>query len=531
MRVNDIIIVGGGSAGWMTAAMLIKDFPDKSITVVESPNIPTVGVGESTYDGINWYLEYIGVDRDDFFKHTDASIKLGIRFTNFYEKNGTSFLYPFGLPCIDDTANGLQDWMIKKFKNPEIPVTDFAESYFPVAHLINNNTFNENVNGQLPNFDQITNTALHFDATKFADWLKNNYCLPRGVKYVLDEVKDVVTENQNIEELKMVSGDTMSADLFVDCTGFKSLLLGKAIKEPFISFSDQLPNNSAWATQLDYDDKEKELTTVTNCTALNNGWAWNIPLYSRLGAGYVYSNKFISKEDSLKEFKDYLTSDLMDFPKSREAVESLTFKHIDMRVGIHKRVWVGNVVAIGLSAGFIEPLESNGLFTIHEFLFYLARALNRDKVTSWDINIFNQSSMDLYKSFAEFIRIHYALSIRDDTEYWKENSLRTYNYEENSLSDLYRVPTWFLYNMKTKFLNAEPSGGIDTGIACITAGMHHQLLDNVSGRQAEIRTRSDYGEVYGEYFDKLEYKKNYWRSVAERSKSLPQYLKEKYYKD
>jgi tryptophan halogenase len=531
VKVNKIAIVGGGSAGWMTAAILKKSYPEKEIVVVESPSIPTVGVGESTYDGINWYLEYLGINRDDFFKYTDASIKLGIEFANFYEKDGTSFIYPFGIPCIEDTAFGMQDWWMKKYKNPEIPVTDFAESFFPVAHLIKNNTFNENLEGRIPNYDAITNTAFHFDATKFADWLKNNYCLPRGVVYIVDEVEGVVMDGKAIKELEMSSGVNIGADLFVDCTGFKSLLLGNFMKEPFVSFSDKLPNNSAWATQVEYDEKNKELTTVTKCTALGNGWAWNIPLYSRLGAGYVYSNKFTSKEDALEEFKEYLCSDMMDVPKTREVVDSLTFKHIDMRVGIHERVWVENVVAIGLSAGFIEPLESNGLFTIHEFLFYLVRALNREKVTSWDINVFNQCSMDLYKAFAEFIRIHYSLSIRDDTEYWKHNSTRDYSYSDLYLDDFHVTYTLSLYNMKTRYYNADASGGIPTGIACISTGMNYFLLDNVSGRNGEIGLRSDFSDLYQHLFDDLEEKKKSWEKIAKDSKKLPQYLKEKYHKE
>jgi len=531
MNIDKIVIVGGGSAGWMTAAMLKKGYPNKEIVLVESPNISTIGVGESTYDGINWYLEYLGIDREDFFKHTDASIKLGIEFANFYEKDGTSFVYPFGIACIDGTAFGLQDWWIKKYKNPEIPVTDFAESYFPVAHLIKNNAFNENLDGKIPNYNPIISTAFHFDATKFANWLKNNYCIPRGVEYVLDEVEGVVMDGKSIKELRMSSGDPISADLFIDCTGFKSLLMSGFMKEPFISFSDKLPNNSAWATQIDYDDKDVELTTVTKCTALGNGWAWNIPLYSRLGSGYVYSDKFISKEDALKEFKEYLCSEMMDVPKSKEVVESLKFKHIDMRVGIHERVWVENVVAIGLSAGFIEPLESNGLFTIHEFLFYLTRALNRGKVTSWDINIFNQSCRDLYVSFAEFIRIHYSLSVRDDTEYWKSNSVREYDYKNLNMDNIYTTHTYTLFNMKTKYYNADASGGITTGIACISTGMNHFLLDTVSARNGEIGLRADFAELYRELFDNLEKNKSEWSVMAKNSTKLPQYLKDKYYKE
>ena len=149
----------------------------------------------------------------------------------------------------------------------------------------------------------------------------------------------------------------VKADLFIDCTGFSALLIDKALKEPFESFEDVLPNNSAWATKMPYKNKKKELVGYTNCTAIDNGWVWNIPLWSRIGSGYVYSDKYISDDDALLQFQKHIKKG-----------DELEYKHIKMRTGIHKRTWVKNVCAIGLSAGFIEPLESNGLYTVHEFL-------------------------------------------------------------------------------------------------------------------------------------------------------------------
>ena len=139
------------------------------------------------------------------------------------------------------------------------------------------------------------------------------------------------------------------ANLYIDCTGFKSLLLGQNLKEEFINYSDRLPNDSAWATKIEYKDKEKQLVPYTHCTAIDNGWVWTIPLWSRIGTGYVYSSQFVDDDTALKQFKKFLKTDQLDFKK------------IKMKVGIHKRLWVKNVCAIGLAAGFIEPLESNGL--------------------------------------------------------------------------------------------------------------------------------------------------------------------------
>ena len=176
-----------------------------------------------------------------------------------------------------------------------------------------------------------------------------------------------------------------------------------------------LPNNSAWATRIPYTNKKKELNLYTNCTAYNNGWIWNIPLWSRMGTGYVYSDKFISDDDALKEFKTYLGK------------RDLDFKKIKMRVGIQKRLWVKNVVAIGLSAGFIEPLESNGLYSVHEFLFHLSRTLRRDVVTQYEKDAFSFACKHAFYVFAEFVAMHYALSQRTDTPYWKANFNKTWD--------------------------------------------------------------------------------------------------------
>jgi tryptophan halogenase len=164
--------------------------------------------------------------------------------------------------------------------------------------------------------------------------LKNNYSMPKGVKHIQEDIISIEQDENGIKSLY----NKYTADLYIDCTGFKSLLLGETLKEPFESYADLLPNNSAWATRIPYKDKEKELVGYTNCTAIENGWVWNIPLWSRIGTGYVYSDKFIDDDSALKQFKNYL------------GTEDLEFKKIKMRVGIHKRLFVKNVCAIGLAA-------------------------------------------------------------------------------------------------------------------------------------------------------------------------------------
>ena len=425
MKTNKIFIVGGGSAGWMAAATLISQFPNKDITVIESPNIPTVGVGESTLGQINRWLDLLNIKDEDFMPYTDASYKLSIRFENFYKNGDGGFHYPFG-EVIENNKIGLkQVWFLKKKENPDTPITNYADSLYPNMALVNHNVLFKNDDREIPEFDFKRHVAYHFDATKFGLWLKNNYCIPRGVKHILEDVNSIETNEDGITSLN----NKHKADMFIDCTGFKSLLLGKTLKEHFNDYSKLLVNNKAWATRVPYKDKQKELVPYTNCTAIENGWVWNIPSWERIGTGYVYSDRYVSDEDALKEFKKHLDSKGSDYSNSE-------FKNIKMRVGIHDRLFVKNVCAIGLSAGFIEPLESNGLLSVHEFLINLVKVMMRgdaDTISQWDRDNFNVECKRFFDEFTEFVSMHYALSHRDDTKYWREVSNRSFN--DNRLVD------------------------------------------------------------------------------------------------
>lgn len=418
MKTNKIIIVGGGSAGWMAAATLISQFPNKDITVIESPNVPTVGVGESTLGQINVWLDLLGIKDEDFMPHTDASYKLSIRFEDFYKKDDGGFHYPFG-EVIETEKLGLKQlWFLKKYLQPETPITDYANSMYQNMALVNNNVLFKNEDKELEYFDFKHHVAYHFDATKFGSWLKDHYCKPKGVKHILEDVKTIETNEDGIVSLN----NTHKADMYIDCTGFKSLLLGDTLKEHFNDYSHLLPNNKAWATRVPYKDKENELVPYTNCTAIENGWVWNIPSWERIGTGYVYSDKYVSDEEALNEFKRHLDKKGSDYSKSE-------FKNIKMRVGIHDRLFVKNVCAIGLSAGFIEPLESNGLLSVHEFLINLITVMkrgNEDTISQWDRDNFNIFSKKFFNQFAEFVSMHYALSHRDDTKYWKDISNKSF---------------------------------------------------------------------------------------------------------
>ena len=412
--MNKIIILGGGSAGWMTAATLIKTYPNKDITLIESPNTPIVGVGESTLGQINKWLSLLEIKDEEFMPYTDASYKLSIRFENFYKKEDGGFHYPFGRTFEKNLSWGKQNWFVKKYFNKKITNNDYANFINPNMSLVNNNRIFKNKNNELINFDFKNDTAYHFDAIKFGIWLKDNYCIPKGVKHIVEDITKIKTNTEGI-----VSLNKYKADLYFDCTGFKSLLMNK-IGAEFKDYSDLLPNNKAWATRVPYKNKEKQLEPFTNCTAIENGWVWNIPSWERIGTGYVYSDKYVSDKKALEEFKKHLDSKRHDHNNS-------TFKNIKMRVGRFDKIFYKNVCSIGLAAGFIEPLESNGLLSVHEFLINLLEVLERhDNITQYDKDSFNLKCARFFDKFTDFVAEHYAFSKRDDTQYWKDISNKSF---------------------------------------------------------------------------------------------------------
>lgn len=516
MKTDNIVIVGGGTAGWMTASTLLHEFPNKKITLVESPNIKTVGVGESTIGQINQWMSMLDIKDDEFMKACDASIKLSIKFVDFYKKDSGGFHYPFGKVTLDGGNFNPSTWCFKKMMYPDTPVTDYTESLFPQMALVNQNRMTFNFDGKLENFVYNRDAAYHFDATKFALWLRDNKCLPKGMKHIKSEVKKINTNNDGIESLELENGDIIKADLFIDCTGFKSMLLGDALKEPFESYEDIIPNNKAWATHVEYSDKKKQLEVYTTCTAIENGWVWNIPLWSRLGTGYVYSDKYITDEEALEQFKNHLKEKGHDISQCK-------FNKINMRVGIHNKIFVKNVCAIGLSAGFIEPLESNGLYSVHEFLMRLVRVMQRGDISQWDRDTFSMSCRHVFRGFSEFVSMHYLLSHRDDTEYWRDVTSR-------SVID---YPTISKHMSLKGFKDAmdnkmyDFSFPIEGGLHCIAMGMNWLPTDFASLKYENLDPDFNL-HVYESPIKQVEERKKHWNMVVKKCPTLYEFLSDFY---
>ena len=434
-----ICIVGGGSSGWMTATTFIKLLNYEEVFLVESPNIPISGVGESTIQQIRGWMNLIGIDEEEMIRETNGSLKHSIKFTNFLKKDSGSFHYPFGQAIY----NPNQWWENINNTSPN----KYAENINPVALV-----------AERGKFDKSTSYAFHFDAVKFGYYLKKTYC--SNVKHITAEVVGCEKGENGIECLKLDNGDVVKADLYIDCSGFKSLLLGEYMEEPFIPYDHLIPNDTAWATQVSYTDKENQLVAYTECTAIDNGWVWNIPLWERIGTGYVYSSKHVSDEDAKQEFISHLQSKGFD-------TSECVFKRIPMRIGRHERTFVKNVVAIGLSAGFIEPLESNGLFTVHQNLIDLYKTLRRGKPSQFMKDLYNSATSLSFDEFADFVAVHYTFTQREDTPYWRDNFNRSYELVGSSNFDKYGLTAF-----SRELYKFSSYSNLNSGFHYIASGMN-----------------------------------------------------------
>ncbi len=407
MKIKNIVIVGGGTSGWMTASIFAKYFEefDINVSIVESPTIPTVGVGESTLLQFNRFLNCVGLEDGDWMKKCHATYKNSIKFTDFKELNH-SFEYPFGGSYNPQSIFGWSQ-VQAKFDLPDSSFAQFmnADNYL----LAEENRQTNNQHKVLPNFVHKTTTAYHFDAKLFANYLRDEVCLPNGIVHHMDDIVGVEKDDEGYVTSVVGESGKYDADLFIDCTGFRSLLLEQEMESEFLSFKPWLCNDKAIATHIPYTNKEEQLTNYTNCTGLDSGWAWNIPLWDSMGVGYVYSSDFVDDDTAEMQLKQHLGVDDADFNK------------INIRHGVHKNGWVKNVIGVGLAYGFVEPLESTSLVSTHQCLDVLIELLQRKKfnISRFDIDGYNLVCSDMMLTYRDFVSHHYRLSSRTDTPYWK----------------------------------------------------------------------------------------------------------------
>lgn len=425
-NIESIVIVGGGSAGWMTASYLRRALEDNvKISLVESGNISTVGVGEATFSTIKLFFDFLGLDEREWMPQCNASYKLAIKFVNWNAEQ-RHFYHPFQRYENIDGFN-VAEWWLKLGRDEDLDSFDYScftvpamcdqrrsprffdgrvfdckvEQYFAPDHSFQKNMLAD-LRIQYP-------YAYHFNASLLADFLKD-YAVKSGVQRILDDVMEVkLAADGSISHLVTKENGNISGDLFIDCTGFRGLLINQALEEPFISFSDALLCDRAVAMQIPKDIAKEGINPYTTATALNSGWVWNIPLYGRDGTGYVYSSAFISQEEAEREFRAHLGG----------ASENCGTLHIKMRIGRNRNSWVKNCIAIGLSSGFVEPLESTGIFFIQhgieELIGHFPSRLRNDEV----IKSYNKAVADCIDGVKDFLTLHYYASSRSDTPFWR----------------------------------------------------------------------------------------------------------------
>ncbi|MFJ1764719.1 tryptophan halogenase family protein [Amycolatopsis sp. NPDC088138] len=412
--IRDVVIVGGGTAGWMTATYLNRTFGDRvTVTVVESDRVPTIGVGEATFSTIRHFFDHLGLAERDWMPHCSASYKLGIRYQD-WRAVGEHFYHPFErLPEVDGVD--LADWWLAL----DGDVRNFGDQCFVIPELCEQQRaprsmdgilLGENTEDQRAQFPY----AYHFDAALLAGFL-TTLGKERGVRHVLDDVVSVEQDDRGwITHLVTSAHGEVRGDLFVDCTGFRGLLINKTFGERFMSFADVLPNNRAVALRVPQDMANRGIEPYTTATAAPAGWIWTIPLYGRIGTGYVYSDEFCDPEEAEATLRSFAAPDQPE----------LEANHIRMRIGRNERSWVRNCVAIGLASGFVEPLESTGIFFIQHAIEQLVRNFPDQR---WDpalADTYNTRVAEVIDGVREFLVMHYVAAARNDTPYWKATKTR-----------------------------------------------------------------------------------------------------------
>lgn len=417
--LKKILIVGGGTAGWLTAAVLAAGHNSREesgveITLIESPDVSTIGVGEGTWPSLRDTLRRIGVSERDFIRECSASFKQGSKFVGWRTGQPDEFYYhPFSLP------QGYLDVNLVPYWQAEHPELSFAAAFSSQEALCQLEKAPKQV--ATPDFAAVANYAYHLDAGKFATFLEQHCTAKLGVEYILDHVTGInSSEHGDIESLATKANGNIQADLFIDCTGAASLLLGKHFDVPFVSQKEVLFNDRAIAMQVPYAADNDTISSATIATARNAGWIWDIGLPSRRGVGYVYSSEHETDEGAEATLRHYVESDPRSCPSAGLAARKLKFNP-----GFRQKFWHRNCVAVGMSAGFIEPLEASAIALVE-----MSAAMIRDELPAnraiMDIvaNRFNERFSYRWERIIDFLKLHYVLTDRSDSAYWLDHCAR-----------------------------------------------------------------------------------------------------------
>lgn len=437
--IQKIVIAGGGTAGWMTAAALAKAFGTHcEIRLVESAEIGTVGVGEATIPHIQLFNEMLGVDENEFMRKTQATFKLGIEFVN-WKQIGESYVHPFGVYGDDIAAVPFHHYWLKL---NSLGLAPALEDFSLTTQAAYSNKFMRPIAIQDSPLSKL-NYAFQFDAGLYAAFLRD-YSEVRGVKRVEGKIAQVHLREGDgfIQSLQLENGENIDGDLFIDCTGFRGLLIEQALHTGYEDWSHWLPCDRALAVPC---TNTGELTPYTRATAHSAGWQWRIPLQHRTGNGHVYASRFMSDDEACALLLKNLDGEPLAEPKP-----------LRFTTGKRKRFWNKNCVAIGLASGFMEPLESTSIHLIQTAIARLISLFPTRSFHQSEINLYNQRADYEYERIRDFLILHYNATERRDSAFWnhcREMEIPEYLREKMSLyqnsgriyresDELFSVPSW-----------------------------------------------------------------------------------------
>ncbi|WP_076419277.1 tryptophan halogenase family protein [Colwellia sp. UCD-KL20] len=448
--IKHIVIVGGGTAGWLTAGIIASEHfsyleEGVQITLIESPDIKAIGVGEGTWPTMRHTLEMIGISENDFINSCDASFKQGSKFSGWVNgKLNDNYYHPFVAPIGHGTCN------LSKFWQQNQSTISFAHLTSFQPHLCDYGLAPKQP--QTPEYAAVANYGYHLNAGKFSELLKQHCIKKLGVKHITAHV-DRITENTHghIDHITTNNNLTIKGDLFIDCSGSSAILISKHYNIPFISKKHILFNDSALAAQVSYPDNNSPINSHTLSTATESGWIWDIGLYNRKGIGHVYSSKHTNDIEAEKILRNYIAKDL-----PLEQVNKISFKKLTFEPGYREVFWHKNCVAVGMAAGFLEPLEASALALVELSAKMISKELPSTKALfPITAKRFNKRFHYRWEKIIEFLKLHYVLSQRSSSQYWLDNKdpksipehltdlLSVWKYQPPSHNDLFDIEEIF----------------------------------------------------------------------------------------
>lgn len=470
-NITKIAIIGGGTSGWMSAAAIAQVLRGNysEITLVESDDIGTVGVGEATVPPMHVFNRMLGLNESDFMRKTQATFKLGIQFVN-WARQGDSYFHGFGDIGKDINAIRFYHYWLKLSQQG---LADNLDNYKISSVAATQCKFMLPVDQPNSPLSEIS-YAFHFDAGLYGRYLRE-YAEARGVKRIEGKVIDTLLRDDGfIDSVMLASGERIAADLFIDCSGFQGLLIEKALKTGYEDWSHWLPCDRAWAVPA---ENCGELLPYTRATAHSAGWQWRIPLQHRTGNGHVFSSKFMSEDEARSVLLSNIAGQVIDEPKL-----------LKFTTGKRKKVWQKNCVAIGLASGFMEPLESTSIYLVQSALARLVTLFPNKDYDQQSIDEFNRQSDFEVERIRDFLILHYHATTRDDSDFW--NYCRTMEIPPTLVEkiELFKS-SGRIFRTASEMFNDQSWIAVMNGQRIVSSA-YHPLVDRLSNEDIALRVKN-----------------------------------------